>query len=203
VHRLDRPPARRRPIDRGAEPDVAADGAREEMDVLQHESEASPKVARSMLADVDAVDRDAPLLHVVEAQQQVDDRRLAGPSRPDERDALPGLHLERHVPQHRLAGHVGEADVLEGDHAALKRSHGVPHPRRGHGIGRTGRTDNLTGVSSSAKIRSDDAIAPCRTLNFSDMSLIGRKKRCVYWRNATSEPERQRCPRSPIRRRPR
>ena len=41
-------------------------------------------------------------------------------------------------------------------------------------------------------MRSDDAIAPCSTLNFSDMSLIGRKKRCEYCRKATSEPERQR-----------
>jgi hypothetical protein len=45
-----------------------------------------------------------------------------------------------------------------------------------------------TGVSSSWKIRSDDAIAPCRTLNFSDMSLIGRKNRDAYCREATSEP---------------
>ena len=44
------------------------------------------------------------------------------------------------------------------------------------------------GSSSSEKIRSEDAIAACSTLNFSDMSLIGRKKRCEYWRNATSAP---------------
>ena len=37
-------------------------------------------------------------------------------------------------------------------------------------------------------MRSDDAIAACRTLNFSDMSLIGRKKRCEYCRKATSAP---------------
>ena len=37
-------------------------------------------------------------------------------------------------------------------------------------------------------MRSDDAIADCSTLNFSDMSLIGRKKRCEYCRNATSAP---------------
>ena len=45
-----------------------------------------------------------------------------------------------------------------------------------------------TGVSSSVKMRSDDAIAACRMLNFSDRSLIGRKKRCEYWMNATSAP---------------
>jgi hypothetical protein len=37
-------------------------------------------------------------------------------------------------------------------------------------------------------MRSDDAIAACRMLNFSDMSLIGRKNRCEYCRNATSAP---------------
>ena len=31
-------------------------------------------------------------------------------------------------------------------------------------------------------------MAAWSTLNFSDMSLIGRKKRCEYWRNATSDP---------------
>ena len=37
-------------------------------------------------------------------------------------------------------------------------------------------------------MRSEEAIAACRTLNFSDMSLIGRKKRCEYKMNATSDP---------------
>ena len=37
-------------------------------------------------------------------------------------------------------------------------------------------------------MRSDDAIAACSRLNFSDMSLIGRKKRCAYCRKATSAP---------------
>ena len=31
-----------------------------------------------------------------------------------------------------------------------------------------------TGVSSSVKMRSDEAMADCNTLNFSDMSLMGR-----------------------------
>ena len=45
-----------------------------------------------------------------------------------------------------------------------------------------------TGSSSSLKMRSEEAIADCSTLNFSDMSLIGRKKRCEYWMKATSAP---------------
>src|ERR1035437_439330 len=46
----------------------------------------------------------------------------------------------------------------------------------------------VAGVSSSLKIRSDEAIAAWRRLNFSEMSLIGRKKRCEYWMKATSDP---------------
>ena len=46
----------------------------------------------------------------------------------------------------------------------------------------------VTSVSSNVKMRSEEAIAAWRTLNFSDMSLIGRKNRCEYWRNATSDP---------------
>ena len=62
-------------------------------------------------------------------------------------------------------------------------------PRAGAAAGAGCAGDSIaTGSSSSLKIRSDDAIADCRTLNFSDMSLIGRKKRCEYWRNATSAP---------------
>ena len=39
---------------------------------------------------------------------------------------------------------------------------------------------NRDGRIQQQKIRSDEAIAPCRMLNFSDMSLIGRKNRCEY-----------------------
>ena len=40
------------------------------------------------VADVDAVDRDAPALDLVEAHQQVDQRRLAGAGRADDGDGL-------------------------------------------------------------------------------------------------------------------
>ena len=49
-------------------------------------------------------------------------------------------------------------------------------------------TAGSAGVSSSSNTRSDDAIACCRVPYFSLRSEIGRKKRCVYWRNATSVP---------------
>ena len=104
VHRLD---ARARTASSSIvgvpEPDVAGDRAGEQVDVLQHQAEHARAARRGPLADVDAVDRDAPLLHVVEPQQQVDDRRLARAGGADDRHALARLDVERHVLQHRLA----------------------------------------------------------------------------------------------------
>ena len=62
-----------------------------------------------------------------------------------------------------------------------------PRAPGGRGVAGAGEA-MVTGVSSSVKIRSDDAIAACSRLNFSDMSLIGRKKRCAYCRKATRAP---------------
>ncbi len=54
-----------------------------------------------------------------------------------------------------------------------------PAAAAGRRIGAAG--DSMaTGSSSSLKMRSDDAIADCSTLNFSDMSLIGRKNLTEY-----------------------
>ncbi len=66
-----------------------------------------------------------PLLDLVEAQQQVDERRLAGARAPDEADALAGPDLEVQVVEHaRLPSRaaVGERHVLEADLAARTSS---------------------------------------------------------------------------------
>ena len=60
-----------------------------------------------------------PPSHVVEAEKQVDDRRLAGAGGAHQRHALPGLDAEGDVLQDRLTGHVGERHVLECDHTAV------------------------------------------------------------------------------------
>ena len=49
----------------------------------------------------------------------------------------------------------------------------MPLQRLGQGAGEDGLV-TATGVSSSVKMRSEEAMADCSTLNFSDMSLIGR-----------------------------
>ena len=162
------------------------------MHVLQDEPEEPAQLVERQLADVDAVDGDAAAVDVVEPQQQVDDRRLAGAGRPDDADALSGFDRERHVAQHVVLVVVREPDVVEGDV-------GVGWVRRVRRVrpGAVGAWVHLTrpahstapvhprtcapappspahliawSVSSSWKIRSDDAIAPCRMLNFSDRS---------------------------------
>ena len=155
------------------------------MDVLQHQAEESAQVVEVQLANIDAVDRDAAALDVVEPQQQVDQRRLAGAGRADDPDPLARPDLEADVAQHVVFALVGKPDVVEDDVPGGGRVRGTDWPEAGDWT--------ITGSSSSLKIRSDEAIADCRTLNFSDMSLIGRKKRCEYWRNADQRAERQLC----------
>ena len=166
---------------RVAEPDVVGDRAREQVHVLQHEAEQPAQLAQVELPDVHAVDRDAPALHVVEPQQQIDERRLSRSGGADDPEALARAAPRTTRPSApSLSPSVGEPDVFEDDVA------GAPAPCRADRTRRVGRP--TIGSSSSLKIRSDDAIADCRTLNFSDMSLIGRKKRCEYCTNATSAP---------------
>ena len=110
-----------------------------------------------------------PRADVVEPQQQVDDRGLARAGRPDDADALAGLDDERHVAEHVVVVVIGEPDVFERDTRRCARSRGGCRRCSRRSFDGSGRLI-ATGVSSSWKIRSDDAIAPCRTLNFSDRS---------------------------------
>ena len=52
--------------------------------LLRYVADLLAQVVLRHLADVDAVQQDRPLGHVVEAGNQVDDRRFAGPGRADE-----------------------------------------------------------------------------------------------------------------------
>src|SRR5207247_11097224 len=69
-------------------------------------------VARQV-ARLDAVEQDLASVDVVEAHEQVHDRRLAGPGRADDRHGLAGTHVEREVLNEWLVGPVAERDALE------------------------------------------------------------------------------------------
>ena len=69
------------------------------MHVLQHQAEQAAQIRETEAAHVDPVDPDAPTGDVVEAQQQVDERCLAGTRGADDADALTGANLEADVPE--------------------------------------------------------------------------------------------------------
>ncbi len=80
---------------------------------------------------VDAVEQDASAVQLVEAHDQVHERRLAGPRGAHDRDRLARLDRQRQVVDERLVLLVAEVDVLE-----LEPTMEVG---RGDGLGRVGR----------------------------------------------------------------
>ena len=86
------------------------------------------------MADVVAVDRHAAALRVEEPDDQVDERRLAGAGRADDRDHLAGQRLDGHTAQHGLARVVAEPRVLHADvpppDRQVARARGVVHVER-------------------------------------------------------------------------
>ncbi len=97
--------------------DVVAHGVVEQHGVLRDHADGVAQRGLGHVADVLAVDGDAAAGHVVEAEQQPRDRRLAGAGRPDDRDGAPGRHLEGDAAQDRPRRLVGEVHVLEADRA--------------------------------------------------------------------------------------
>ena len=73
------------------------------------------QLQRIDVADIHAADANAALLNVVEAQQQADERGLAGAGVAHHGDRLAGLDAEADVAQHPVFVLVGEPDVIELD----------------------------------------------------------------------------------------
>ena len=93
--------------------DVIADRTGEQMRVLQHDAQRSAQVCLLDQLDVDAVISDRSFLDIIEAVDQIGDRRLAGAGRADERDLLTRIRIQLDVMQHDLVGHIAEGDVVE------------------------------------------------------------------------------------------
>src|SRR6185295_10831743 len=73
-----------------------------------------------------AVVEDAPVLRRVEADEQLDERRLARARRSDEGDGLAALDLEGDAGERRGPGRLmGEAHVLEGEGTELAERLGI------------------------------------------------------------------------------
>ena len=120
-----------------AEGDVLGDGAGEEEALLRNDAELAAQRRLRDVVQVEAVDRDAAVRRLVEAREQLRDRRLARARVADERDRRAGGHVEVDPVQHLVAAAVGEAHVVEahvpGDLRQLARAGAVerpPAPRR-------------------------------------------------------------------------
>ena len=100
---------------RPPERDVVANGAGEEEALLRNDSELAPKRRLRDVAQVDAVDRDPSFERIVEAGEELRDRRLPGAGVADEGDGRPGGDVEVDPVQHLGSRGVAEANALEAD----------------------------------------------------------------------------------------
>ncbi len=94
---------------------VLQDRFPEQEGALAHGGELFPERFQVDLGQVPAVDEDAAAGRVVEAAQQLDERRFARAAGADDADRLARLHLQRDVLEHRRAAFVVEAHVLQAD----------------------------------------------------------------------------------------
>ena len=130
--------------------------------------------------DRHAVDQDLAALHVVEAVEQAHHastcrRRSRRRWRPSRRAAM----SKRDVAQH---------PVLARRRRTRRRRNSILPSMSRQGRAAPSTSVTSSGSSRTPKMRSHDAIACCRVVKRSDRSRIGQKKRCMYWRNATSVP---------------
>ena len=82
-------------------------------DVLRHDRDGGAQALLRDARDILPVDQDAAGLHVVEALQQGEQRRLAAAGMTDQPDALARLKLQVEVLEDLLPVAVAERDVLE------------------------------------------------------------------------------------------
>ena len=118
---------------RAAERDVVAHRAGEEEALLRNDPELAAERLLRHVAQVGPVDRDPSLARVVEASEELGDRRLARPRVPDERDGRPGGDVEIEAVQDLRPVAVAEVEALERDvafdPAELAGTGAVPHLR--------------------------------------------------------------------------
>src|SRR5881394_3522367 len=77
------------------EQQVFADGAGEELRVLRHETNALAKLVELDAVAGDAVVEDTSLLRLIETDEELDERRLAGARWADECDRVAAFDVER------------------------------------------------------------------------------------------------------------
>ncbi len=93
--------------------DILHDGAGKEPRVLQHHAKGVAQLGALNVAQVHAVHADAALVHIVEAQQQLDHGGLAGAGLAHQGNGLAGVHMAGEVADDGLVAVVSEGDVVK------------------------------------------------------------------------------------------
>src|SRR6185369_7498278 len=105
-----------------AEAYIVEDAARENDGLLRHDGDAAADLAGSGGPDIDSVDQNLAVRRVVEALDEREDGRLAGPRGPNQGDAFSRSYLEAYPGKCRMtaARRIMEAHLLE-DNLAVRR----------------------------------------------------------------------------------
>ena len=106
---------------RSSKSDVVTNRAAEQIGLLQHDPDLFAQRIDRHVAQVGAIDQNLAAGRIVEARQQVNDRRLAAARHPQQSDRLPRLRLDVDMAQDRNATGITEGDVLELDVALNRR----------------------------------------------------------------------------------
>ena len=126
---------------RAAHRDVFAHRAAPQPGILQHHAEAGAELRTGHAPRFRAAEQDLSALNIIEAHDQVDQRRFAAAGRADDRDALPAFNFQRKIADQLAFGRVGEIDVPEFERGGAGLLRGM---LRQGGIGRLlGRIDEL------------------------------------------------------------
>ena len=98
--------------------DVFAQARAEQKDVLLNHPDVVAQRLERYIAYVNAVNGDAPAVHLVKARQQVGDSAFAAAGRAEQRHDLALLYIKIDAAQHGLVGFVAKAHILKA-HVAL------------------------------------------------------------------------------------
>ena len=78
-------------------PDIFHDRSRKQVGILKHHGDMAAQLVPLNMADINAVDGDGPALDIIEAVDEVRDRRLSGSRGTHEGDLLPRPRLEANI----------------------------------------------------------------------------------------------------------
>src|SRR5262249_13068996 len=94
-------------------------------EILKDDADRAPHLFEVVFAKIDAVKQDAPLARIVQARNELRERRFPGPVLTHERDALAGANREAQMADRPLfAARVAKADILEDESLANRSRHG-------------------------------------------------------------------------------